>query len=53
MTKKYVDQSYKPDEKLSEAQQRKLKETQDKLEKQELMKKENDIEGEIFVKAEW
>ncbi len=53
MIKKYTDQSYKPDEKLSEAQERKLKENQEKLEKQELMKKENDIEGEIFVKAEW
>jgi len=31
--KKYTDQSYKPDEKLSEAQERKLKENQEKLEK--------------------
>lgn len=53
LAKKYAAQSYKPEGLLSEAQKQKLAAEQSKRDKIEEVKRENDIEGELFVKAEW
>jgi len=53
VAKKYIAQSGKPDGVLTEAQKAKMLIEQEKKAKEEQLRKDQDILGEVFIKAEW